>query len=153
MVEILLVIAIIALALASLFGLASFFLDASHLSGQRTQASILIQEEIEALRNFRDGTNWYNGLGVVTVGADYYLGKSSDNPPKWQLIQGQESVNIFTRKIIFSGVQRDVNSNIVESGGIIDSETKKAVATVSWRGKGGDHQLSISTYFTNWNGQ
>lgn len=149
-VEILVVIAVIALALASLSKLVSFSLDVSYLSGQNTQAGALAQEEMEALRNFRDGTAWNNGLGAVTVGTDYYLKKSTDNPPQWQLIQGQETINNFTRKSIFSSVQRDANGNIVAAGGVIDPETKKAVISVLWQDRGRPHQISVDTYFTNW---
>ena len=147
-VEILVVIAIIAFAFAGLFGLVIFSLDASHLSSQNTQAKALVQEEIEALRNFRDGTTWsQNGLGVLTTGQNYYLQASGG---RWQLALGQETIGNFTRKIIFSDVQRDVNSNIVSNGGVNDPETKKAGVSVSWTEKGRPHQISISTYFTNW---
>lgn len=156
--EILVVIAIIAIALASLLELVSFSLNVSHLSSQNTQAGALVQEEAEALRNFRDGVSWYNndldnqydGLGIVATGTDYYLRKSADNPPKWQLIQGQETINNFTRKITFSDARRDADSNIVASGGVSDPETKKASVSVSWTEKGRSHQLSVDTYFTNW---
>jgi type II secretory pathway pseudopilin PulG len=149
-VEILVVIAIIAIALASLFGLTYFSLDASHLAGQNTQAEALAQEAMEAVRNFRDGTSWnINGLGKLATSTDYYP-KATSSPFKWQLIQGQETINIFTRKVIFYSVQRDANSNIVVSGGVNDPETKKASVSVSWTEKGRPHQVSISTYFTNW---
>jgi type II secretory pathway pseudopilin PulG len=157
-VEILVVIAIIAFALASLSKLVSFSLDASRLSWHNTQASILAQEEMEALRNFRDGIPWYNndpgnqydGLGVVATGTNYYVRKSADNPPKWQLIQGQETINSFFRKIIFSDVQRAANGDIVSSGGINDPETKKASVSVFWMEKGRPRQMFVDTYFTNW---
>jgi len=149
-VEVLVVIAIISFALASLLGLASFSLDASHLASQNTQAEALAQEAMEAVRNFRDGTSWdINGLGKLATSTDYYP-KATSSPFKWQLIQGQETINNFTRKIIFTSVQRDANSNIVASGGVNDPETKKASVSVAWTEKGRPHQVSISTYFTNW---
>lgn len=157
-VEILVVIAIVAIALASLLKLVSFSLDVSHISSQNTQASALAQEEMEAVRNFKDGIAWYNndisdqydGLGVIATGTDYYLKKSADNPPKWQLIQGQEIINNFTRKIVFYNVQRNASSNIVAGGGANDPETKKASVLVSWAEKGRSHQVSLDTYLTNW---
>lgn len=150
-VEILVVAAIIALALVGLSSLVSFSLDALHVSGQNIQAGALAQEEMEALRSFRDGAVWANGLGSAAVGTDYYLQKTADNPPQWQLVQGQETVSNFTRKIIFFEVQRDVIGNIVESYGVVDPETKKASVTVAWSDKNGPHQISLDTYFTNWN--
>lgn len=150
-VEVLVVIAIISFALASLLDLSSFSLDASRLAGQNTQAEALAQEEMEALRNFRDGTNWNtDGLGVLTPLVSYHLEKTTASPQKWQMVLGEETINNFTRKIIFASVQRDANSNIVASGGATDPETKKASVSVSWTEKGRPHQISISTYLTNW---
>jgi len=62
------------------------------------------------------------------------------------LIQGEEDVNSFTRKVVFENTFRDATDNIVETGGINDPNTKKATVTVSWQEK----QLEIITYFTNW---
>ncbi|OGZ22563.1 MAG: hypothetical protein A3A08_01530 [Candidatus Nealsonbacteria bacterium RIFCSPLOWO2_01_FULL_41_9] len=153
-VEILVVIAIIVLAFASLFSLISFSLDASHLSGQNITAGVLAQEEMEALRNFRDGTSWNaDGLGILTPSVSYHVEKTADNPPKWQMVLGEETFDNFTRKIIFSDVNRDANGNIVASGGVIDPETKKAVISVLWTEKNRPHQISVSAYFTNWNGR
>jgi len=45
---------------------------------------------------------------------------------------------------------RDSNSNIVESGGTNDPNTKKVTVTVSWEERGRDHKLEIFTYLTNW---
>lgn len=149
-VEILVVIAIIAIALASLSELVVFSLGSSNLTGQNAQAAALAQETAEAVRNFRDGTSWnVDGLGKLATSTDYYP-KATSSPLKWQLVQGQETINNFTRKIIFSSVQRDINSNIVADGGVSDPETKKANISVSWAEKGRSHQISINTYFTNW---
>ena len=123
-VEILVVIAIIAVAFASLSGLVVFSLGSSNLTGQNVQAVALAQETAEAVRNFRDGTSWnINGLGKLATSTDYYS-KATSSPLKWQLIQGQETINNFTRKIVFSSVQRDINGNIIASGGVSDPETK-----------------------------
>lgn len=149
-VEILVVIAIIAIALASLSGLVVFSLEALNLAGQNAQAAVLAQEAMEAVRNFRDGTSWnMDGLGKLATSADYFP-KATGSPAKWQLIQGQETIDNFTRKIVFSSVQRDANGNIADSGGVNDPETKKANVSVSWTEKGRPHQISVNTYFTNW---
>ena len=157
-IEILVVIAICAIALASLLSLATFSLENSTLFKDTSLARNIVQETIEAVRNFRDGTNWenddpenkYDGLGIVSAGISYHPEKSSDSPSKWMLIQGEKNVNGFTRKVIFENVMRDGNDNIVVSGGANDPNTKKATVNVSWLERGRAHQVEIITYLTNW---
>jgi type II secretory pathway pseudopilin PulG len=149
--EILVVIAIIAVTFTSLLGLASFSLGTASLIKQTTQANMLAQGTMEAVRNFRDQTSWdVDGLGTLLTGTPYYLEKSADNPPKWILIQGEETIDIFKRKVIFNDVMRDANDNIVESGGTNDPDTKKVIVTVSWQERGRNHQVELITYLTNW---
>jgi len=146
-IEILIVIAIISIGLTSLLGVATFSLKISTLMRETAQANNLAQEVIEAVRNFRDGTDWStNGLGVLTTGIAYYPQKTADNPPKWQLTQGEEQIDGFLRKVVFSNVQRDANDDIVEVGGTNDPNAKKVTVTASWK----DKKVEIVTYLTNW---
>lgn len=150
-IEILVAITIIIIALVSLFNLNSLSLKASTLVKQTTRANFIAQEVMEAVRNFRDGTSWsINGLGVLTPGASYHPEKSIDNPPKWQIILGEGKAGGFTRKVVFNDVFRDSNDNIVETGGTLDLETKKAAVIVSWQDGGRNHQIELVTYLTNW---
>ena len=149
-IEILVVVTIISIAFSSLLGLASFSLGVSTLIKQTNQANNLSQEVMEAVRNFRDGTSWdIDGLGKLATSTDYYP-QATGSPSKWQLVQGTENIDGFTRKVVFEDVMRDSNSNIVESGGTNDPNTKKVTVTVSWEERGRDHKLEIFTYLTNW---
>ena len=145
-IEILVVIVIINVTLVALLGLAAFSLKNSTLVKETNQADFLVQEAFEAVRNFRDGTEWAtDGLGNLSPGI-YHLEKSVDIPPKWQLISGSEIINGFSREIEIENVHRDsVSHDIVEIGDP-DSETKKVTVTVSWK----DKEVKIATYFTNW---
>ena len=148
-IEILVVIAIIITALSSLLGLASFSLGVSTLIKQTNQANNLSQEVMEAVRNFRDGTSWdVDGFGKLATSTDYYP-QATSSPSKWQLVQGTENIDGFTRKVVFEDVMRDSNSNIVEAG-TYDPNTKKVIVTVSWKERGREHKLEIFTYLTNW---
>ena len=157
-IEILIAITIIAVALVSILSLATFSLRVAILNKETTLAKNLAEETLEQIRNFRDGIVWdnddpenkYDGLGVVATGIAYYPKKSTDAPPKWQLIQGEETVNGFTRKAVFENVQRDGNDNIVDSGGTPDPDTKKVTVAVSWVEREKTHQVEIVTYLTNW---
>lgn len=146
-IEILVVVSVIIIALISIFGLVTFSLRTSTLMKETVQANNLAQETIEAVRNFRDGTNWEtNGLGALAVSTAYHPVKSGDVPPKWQLVLGEETVGGFTRKVVFDQVYRDANDNIVVTGGTLDSHTRKVTTTISWR----DREVKIITYLTNW---
>jgi len=157
-VEALIAIAIITIALVSILGLATLSLSVTSITQQTTQATLFAQDTMEALRNFRDGIDWnnddasneYDGLGVVLTGASYYLEQSTDSPPKWKLILGQEVINGFTKSVVFSDVFRDANDDIVTAG-TPDPDTKKAVVTVSWTERGRSHGVELVTYLTNWN--
>lgn len=137
-------------ALASLLVLANLSLKASLSANKETEAKSLVQAAAEAVRNFRDNTDWQsNGLGTMTLGISYRLGKSPDSS-YWILNPGEEQIKGFLRKIIFENARRDQDYNIVESGGSEDADTKKVTIIISWQEKQQNHQLSLVTYFTNW---
>ena len=145
-IEILVVVAIVVTVLTSLLSLASFSLKILSSLRKTAQANVLGQETIEAVRNFRDTTDWYsNGLGVVTVGIDYYP-QEAVSPSRWLLSNGAEVIDGFSRRVVFADVMRDVNDEIIEDEGINDPDTKKVTVVVSWEGK----EIEMVTYFTNW---
>lgn len=157
-IELLVGASILTLSLSALFGFLAFTLTTSSFLKQQTEASALAQELLEASRSFRDGTGWndddpqnkYDGLGRVQTGVAYHPELSEDVPSRWQLVAGSETVRMFVRSVTFENVQRDVDSNIVTTGGINDPHTKQATATVLWSAKSKNHQVDIVTYFTNW---
>ena len=148
-IEILIVVFIIGVALSSLVAVANLSLTGAIQSKKTVQAESLGRGMIEAARNFRDGTGWdINGLGTVTIGIPYYFEKTESL--QWQLSSGTSDILGFTGQIVFNDVFRDDNDNIVEQGGIKDSDSKKVTVTVSWQEKGRNHQISLFSYFTNW---
>jgi hypothetical protein len=158
-VEALVSLAVISVALLGVLALSSFSLATSTITQQRIQAGVLAQESIEILRNYRDGIPWndddpadeYDGLGIVSTGNPYHFEQSAGLPPfRWRLLAGQETIGIFTRKIEFSDVLRDANDDISATG-ILDPDTKLAVATVSWSERGRNHEIRLEAYVTNWN--
>ncbi len=154
-IEILVAIVIITTVLTSLLALTTFLLRASILMKDTAQAENFAGETIEAVRNFRDGTVWTsNGLGTLLTGEanPYHPEKDqSFSPPKWKLVSGEEAIDGFIRKVVFTDVQRDSDGNIVEGGGYAsDPGTKKVKTIVSWEKMGKLHQIEIVTYLTNW---
>lgn len=157
-VELLVGAAILTMSLSALLGFLVFALSTTSFLKQQTEAFTLGEGAGEALKNFRDGTLWnvddpqnqYDGLGKASTGVAYHLGLSLDVPPRWQLLLGTETTGIFTRSIVLENVQRDVNSNIVSTGGIDDPNTKKVTVTVSWAAKTKTQEVTIVSYLTNW---
>ena len=153
-IEILIVAAIIVIALVSLLNAVAFSLKMSALTKQNDQAQKLAEETLEVVRSFRDGTDWgIDGLGTLTLNISYHPEKTIGNPPKWNLVSGEEDIPgaIYKRKVVFSRISRDPTSKNIESvynpdPAHADPNTRKITATVSWQGK----TVEVSTLLTNW---
>ena len=172
-VEALIAIMIITVALTSILSLATLSSIVTSIAKQTTQATLFIQDTMEAVRNFRDGIDWnnddpldkYDGLGVVVAGALYHLEQSTDSPPRWKLLAGNETIDEFTRSVVFRNVCRDTSSDditgitdtngttttCVANGGAYDADTKEVMVAVSWQERGRSHEVELVTYLTNWN--
>ncbi len=149
-IEVLIAVAIITIALVSLLSLAAFSLKISSLLEKTIQANNLAQEAIEAVRSFRDGTDWdVDGLANFGTG-DYHLELDTvSDPAEWTLSLGTETINNFTRKIVFEKVSRNSSTNNIEdpyNPGNDDPDTRKIIVNVSWE----DKEVEIITYLTNW---
>lgn len=149
LLEILVAIALVSIVFITLLGVGSLAMNVSSSIQKETQANSLIKEEFEALRNFRDGTQWAtNGLGAVNTGSNnpYYLADNSNN---WALVSGAETTGIFTRQVVFDKVSRDPGTQNIESAYDLshdDPDTIKATVKVSWL----DKTLQAVSYLTNW---
>lgn len=148
-IEILIVIAIVVTVLTTLLGVATLSLRVSALIKKITIADALARETAEAVRSFRDGATWdaTNGLGTLSVGeANPHYPATADSG--WTLPEGTETINGFTRKVVFENVSRDGNNDIEDpyNSAHDDSNTRKATVTVSWDNK----EVEIVTYLTNW---
>lgn len=149
-VEVLIAIFIIIVVFTSLFELVNLSLQTSITTKKTIQANHIAQETMEAVRNFRDNTTWNtDGLGTLSTGISYFPQKTSDNPPKWSLVVGEENINGFVRKVFFEKVYRNGNGNIAETG-TEDTNTKKVVVNISWQERGKTYQIELITYLTNW---
>lgn len=94
---------------------------------ERTRAVSLATEAEEAIRSVRE-IGW-NGFVTYQNGVMYH--------PEiinfvWSLGSGSETIDGFTRSVVFSEVHRDGDGAIVASGGMIDPSTRRATVTVSW---------------------
>lgn len=142
MIELMVVVAILAVTLTSILGMANFSLGIQGLARQTAQADNIAKESMEAVRNIRDNNGWNQIITGV-----YGLANSAGG---WSFSGNQNTINNFTRQVVVSDVRRDASSNIVESGGSLDPDTKKITVTVSWSEKNRPHKLELITYLTNW---
>lgn len=145
LIEIVVGSAILAISLIAISGYFQKALQLNQDSGKTVQASFLLEEGIEIVKFFRD-TSWLNISGL-TVGTSYFL---QFDGVKWATTSSNVFVdNVFERKLVIDNVSRDVNDDIVSSGGTEDADTKKVTISVSWLGRNGTTTKSISTYLTN----
>lgn len=149
-IEILIAVFIIVVALSGLLRLISFSLGISTSIKQVARANDIAQETMEAVRNFRDNTVWdVDGLGTL-IDENAYFPRKTDAPSfKWDLIQGEENIGEFNRKVVFQKVYRDFNHDIVQTGSE-DLNSKKVIVNVSWQEKGTVQQIELVGYLTNW---
>lgn len=113
------------------------------LGEEQTNADLYAQEGLEAVRSIRN-RGWSNlSADVLTKGLKTSSGF-------WEFNSTQDSKDKYTRKILISSVNRDVNGKIVESGGTSDSDTLKITSSVTWNFSGPRNDtISYSTYMTN----
>ena len=114
-------------------------------SVRNIQAYFLLEEGADAVKILRD-TGWSSGISGLSAGTDYFF---SYNGTTWVSAANNVYIDgIFERKFNLNNVYRDVNDDIAVSG-TLDSGTKKATVSVSWRGRTGTTTKSASFYLTN----
>ena len=147
LIEILVVVSIISITLASLAGVGNFALKIQHRTKQNTIAAFLAVESIEAARAIKDG-QW----GTLTSFSANTPLHPIKNPSlfQWTLADGEESINGFQRQLRISNVYRDSAFNITTSGGALDDNTKKITSIVAWSDNGQSQQITITDYLTDW---
>lgn len=126
MVEVLLAAAVFGFIVTALIGAIIYGRSSSAQAGERSRATLLADEGIEAVRNINDASfsNLADGTyGLAQTGNQWVFSGTSD-------ISG-----IYTRQVVVSTASAD---------------RKTVVSTVSWSGTGGSRQVSATTRLTNW---
>ncbi len=125
LIELLIAIGLSAILIPALLVGFSVTRDGRAQQEQRLQATSYLLEAQEAIRIIT-ANNWDN-----LVNGTYHPVVSGST---WALAVGSETISEFgfTRQIVISDVFRDINGDIVASGGILDPSTKKITISVSW---------------------
>jgi Tfp pilus assembly protein PilV len=128
-VEIVIAAGIIATSVIGIVGAVQVYLKIVYQNTRETQAVLLLDETAEALQYLRDvsfDTNIESTVANTTY-TTYWNGTA------YQLATSTISLPYdMTRTITFENIRRDSSDQIVSSGGTVDSNTKKAVITISW---------------------
>ncbi len=143
LIEVVVAASIISAVLILLLGSIQDSVEVSQRNLERTQASYILEEGAEAVKAIRD-VSWTT-ITALTNGTDYYL---SWNGTAWALTTTPQSVDAFTRKVIFSPVYRDGADDIASSG-TLDANTKKVTVTTSWVVPTGSKTESLVFYIAN----
>jgi prepilin-type N-terminal cleavage/methylation domain-containing protein len=147
LVEVLIACTLISVTTLSLMSAASKGIELSSKAIRQVQASMLIEEGIEAVKSIRD-TNWTT-ISNLTLGTTYYLSFDS-NTNVYSLTTTPVSPvdGMFTRTVVLSAVNRDANDDIVATG-TVDTGIKRVDVIVSWNSPSGTTSKNITFYLTN----
>ena len=156
-IEVLVACSIITISMFALMQTAQKGIILSEYALKKSQASLLLEEGAEAVKSIRDN-NWTT-INNLTLNTQYYLFFNTttklwslDNTTTTTLagsIPTYPIDGIFRRTVVFYPVSRDVNDDIVSSGGTIDTRTKKVVVTTTWTTGGVSNIKSLSFYIAD----
>ncbi len=110
---------------------------------ENLEASLLAQEALEAVRIVRD-ESWSAHIAPRARDVPHYIRFENG---KWNISETSPGSiqEKYAREIIFSDTLRDSQDRIVASGGVLDPNTRRVTARVSW----GEKIVEIAAYMTN----
>lgn len=146
LVEVIVAVAIFTIiaATGTMAVLGSF--STNRLGDEETEATLLAQEGIEAVRSIRN-QDWSTSF----IGTDCTAGCGLDSAGGSWVWSGTNNVfGKFTRTVTVTQAQRDISNNIVTSGGTIDNDTYQVISTVDWDfTPTRNNTVELTTYLTN----
>jgi len=145
MVEVIIACAIISVVTLGIMTSASKNITLSNLALKQTQASYLLEEGFEGVRVIRD-TAWAN-ISNLSLDTNYYL-SFDEGTNLWSISVTPNTIDSFTRTVVFSAVNRDSNDDIAVSG-TNDIGTRMVTVTVSWLSSGNTASKILSFYLTD----
>jgi Tfp pilus assembly protein PilV len=144
LVEVLIASAIILGAVLALLGVYSLYLRVALSNSEAVKAAYLAEESLEAVRFWRD-VSWNNKIAPIAKGTAYGLSFALG---MWATTTDL-TLGSFERSIMISPVYRDASSDIVSSGGTLDTDTVLVTSSVSWWKGGATTTKTVATYLTN----
>lgn len=147
LVEVLVAMALLMTLTVGLIGLTQLSVRAGAVSRARVGAMAKLNETMEATLAVRA-----SNFGSLNEGI-YHPEIVED---KWALVSGTEVLGEVERWVEISKVQRELACGgervcpIVESGGVVDPVTFKAIVVVVWQEQGEDQREELESILTFW---
>jgi len=114
-------------------------------STKSIQVAFLLEEGMETVKIIRDSS--WNNINNLTTGNTYFLEFLNHD---WIATSTNTYIDgKFERSFVIENVYRDINDDIIVSGGTLDINTKKTTVSVSWHNGKSTSTKSISAYLTN----
>lgn len=138
-VEVIIAIAVVSTVFFAIAQVSILALRASADKNTKAKALVIAQEGMEAARSIRDAS-WATNIANLNFGAVYYITASSS---QWAFTQINPGLieNKFTRTVVLDNTSRNINDDIIDTGGTNDVYTKKVTVTVSWGSQGKNVKL------------
>lgn len=154
LVEIIILIAIIALSLIGAGQFVAFMQRAGERAANQKTAVFLAEEGVEALVSLKLAT-WAGNVATLTPGTVYYVTRNGSGPYTWQVLSMDPGAlyglpGDFRRSFVLSRVYRDSSDNIASTG-TEDVDMRQVIATVSWTERGQTQTFTASSYIANIN--
>lgn len=128
-VEIVISAGIIAVCVTGIVGAIRIYLSVVHQNAREAQATMLLAETSEALQYLRD-QSYQTHIADKDIETDYTL---IWNGNTYEISTSTiELPYNMTRTVLFEEVRRDSSDQIIESGGTVDENTRKALITIAW---------------------
>lgn len=151
LVEVLIASAIIMSSVVSIMGVYSGLTSIAIRNTAKVQAGMLLDEGAEALRFMRD-VSWSTNINPLVNGTTYtlYWDYTVANYG-WKATTTRDMIDDqFDRTFVVSSVNRDATTyDIVNSGGTLDTGTRKATISVAWYDGAATSTKSIIMYLYN----
>jgi Tfp pilus assembly protein PilV len=148
LLEIFITIAIAVILIPGAYAMMSASIRLTTTSLHDVEAAFLSDEGAEAVRMIRN-EGWTANIANKIYGTTYYPVLSGSS---WSLTTANPGLinNRYTRTVVFASVSRDVNGDIVSSGGTLDPDTRQITVTTSWSERGHAKSVVVQAYITNY---
>ncbi len=150
MIEVLISLAIASIILVTFTSLNLYNIKISRANITKLKASMYLQELIEVSKDLEQ-SDWDAIVNSPCSAACHPQIQGG----AWVLISGAETLDsdVYTRSVKFEEVHLDqlaFPNTIVASGGIVDPNTKKSIAEISWNDCFQNRTLTLETYVYNY---
>jgi Tfp pilus assembly protein PilV len=140
-IELLTAVSVLAILMTAGYRIYQLSARTAELAQEYVKAELLARDLLEMTIAKRN-EDW----NVINAGEFYFV----ESAGEYIFTAGEETVGEFTRSVTISEVNRDVDGNIIASGGTLDNDVFKLESVVSWTYRDNPHQVALEQYITNW---